>query len=120
MFQLDVSVIKVDFENATVSLDEVLELSLAKAIQIGSETLGVHAWESGLNCGVDELWSLLGDVEGEDIGGILRVLVSGFAKSDATWLLELGSSEEWHSDGLLDLGGVFGEDSSQAARCRGS
>lgn len=120
MFQLDVSVIKVDFKNTTVSLDKVLEMGLAEAVEIGSETLDVHAWESGLNCGVDKLWSLLGDVEGEDIGGILRVLVGGFAKGDATWLLEVSSSEEWHSDGLLDLGGVLGENSSQAACCSGS
>ena len=119
MFQLDVGVIKVDFQNTAVSLDKAFELGLAKAIDVGSETLDVRAWESGLNCGVDKLRSLLGDVDGEDIGGILRVLVGGFAKGDATWLLEL-SSKEWHSDGLLDFGGVFGENSSQAACGGGS
>ena len=120
MFQLDVSVIKVDFKNTAVSLDKVLEMGLTEAVEIGSETLDVHTWESGLNCGVDKLWSLLGDVEGEDIGGILRVLVGGFAKDDATWLLELSSSKEWHSDGLLDFGGVFGENAGQPACGGGS
>ena len=57
MFQLDVGVIKVDFQNTAVSLDKAFELGLAKAIDVGSETLDVRAWESGLNCRVYKLRS---------------------------------------------------------------